>query len=108
MVTKLIIPDSHAHPDFNNKRFELLGHLMKDLRPDIVIDLGDSADMVSLCSYEKGTRSFEGRRYKKDIDAYLDAQDKMWHPVKTILNRTWQPKKYRLIGNHEQRIEKIG
>ena len=57
----MIVPDPHAHPDFHNERADWLGKLIKDLKPDGVINIGDAADMPYLCSYDKGTRAFQGR-----------------------------------------------
>jgi hypothetical protein len=102
--THLIIPDSHAHPDHHNKRYEWLGELICDVKPDVVIDIGDWWDMASLCSYDKGTKSFEGRRYKKDIEAGLDAQERMFAPIKRAKRK--RPRFIRTLGNHENRIEK--
>ena len=65
--THLIIPDPHAHPDFHNERADWLGKLIKYLKPDVVINIGDAADMPSLCSYDKCTRAFGVRSYRKDI-----------------------------------------
>jgi hypothetical protein len=62
MTTHLVIPDQHAHPDFHNKRADWLGQLIKELRPDVVINIGDAADMPSLSSYDKGTKGFQGRK----------------------------------------------
>ena len=100
----LVIPDSHAHPDHNNSRYDLIGHLINDLKPDIVADIGDFWDMPSLCSYDKGLKSFEGRRYKRDIEAGLDAQERIY----TITRRGKKklPKFIRTLGNHEHRISK--
>lgn len=103
MVSHLVIPDPHAHPDHNNDRFTHLGNLVAALRPDAVICIGDWADMPSLCSYEKGTKGFEGRRYKKDIEAALDAQEKFFEPIRKRKKKL--PKLYMLIGNHEHRID---
>ena len=52
----LVIPDSHAMPTHNNDRYEWLGKFIFDIRPDVVIDIGDSADMESLCSWDKDKR----------------------------------------------------
>ena len=100
--THLIIPDSHAHPDHHNKRYEWLGHLITEVKPDVVIDMGDWWDMASLSSYDKGTKGFEGRRYKKDIEAGLDAQDKMMSIIKKQKKKL--PRFIRTLGNHEDRI----
>jgi hypothetical protein len=102
--THLVIPDSHAHPSFDNVRADWLARLIIDTRPDVVIHIGDSADLPSLSSYDKGKRSFHGRTYRADIDAHLDFQDRMWEPV--IARKKKLPRTVFCVGNHEQRIEK--
>lgn len=104
MTTHLVIPDSHAHPDHNNERALWIGKLICDLRPDIVINLGDTADMPSLASYDKGKKNFQGRTYARDISAHGDFQEKLWHAIKKKKKK--QPRKVTLVGNHEQRIER--
>lgn len=101
----LIIPDQHAHPDHNNDRADWLGNLIKDLKPDVVINMGDAADMPSLSSYDKGKASFASASYEKDIEAHLDFQDRMWHPMKKAKKK--QPKRVVLHGNHENRLRKV-
>lgn len=100
----LVIPDSHAIPGKHNKRYEWLGHLINDVKPDVVVDIGDWWDMPSLCSYDKGTKSFEGRRYRADVDAGLDAQDRMMHIIRKQKKKL--PRFVRTLGNHEYRIVK--
>lgn len=100
----IVIPDSHAHPDFHNRRYEWLGQLIADVKPDVVVDIGDFFDMPSLCSYDKGTKSFEGRSYKRDIEAGLDAQERLLAPVKRQKKKL--PRFVRCLGNHENRILK--
>lgn len=104
MTTHLIIPDSHAHPDHHNERADWLSRLIIDIRPDVVVNIGDNADMPSLSSYDKGKRSFNGRTYRADIDSHLDFQERVWDPIR----RRKQKLPYRVycIGNHEQRIER--
>ena len=102
--THLIVHDPHAHPEYSNVRADYLAKLIKDVRPDVVINMGDAADMPSLSSYDKGTKGFEGRNYRKDINAHLEFQDRMWAPVK----RSKKKLPYRVIleGNHEHRIKR--
>lgn len=102
--THLIIPDSHAHADHGNARYQWLGHLINDVKPDVVVDIGDWWDMPSLCHYDKGTKGFEGRRYKRDIDAGLDAQEKMFGIIRKQKKKL--PRFVRTLGNHEARISK--
>ena len=89
----LIIGDPHAHPDYDNKRFTALGKYILKTKPDIIVCLGDFADMPSLSSYDKGTKGFEGRRYKKDVNAVIDAQEKLFAPIKSYNKR--QAEKHR-------------
>lgn len=104
MSRHLVVPDPHAHPDFSNIRFDWLAQLIIDLKPDHVICLGDFGDLPSLCSYDKGTKGFEGRRYKKDLAAVHDALEKIISPLKSRKKKL--PKFWMLDGNHEERISR--
>jgi len=103
-TTHLVIGDPHAHPDFSNDRADWLGKLILDLKPDVVVNMGDTADLASMSSYDKGKASFHGRNYQKDIDAHLDFQDRMWHPIRKAKKK--MPRRVVLEGNHENRIKK--
>jgi hypothetical protein len=98
----LILPDSHSTPDYNNDRYLWFGKLMLDLKPDIVVNLGDYADLNSLCSYEYGKKQHEGKRYVKDVEAVLDADERLWSPIKTAKKK--KPRAILTLGNHEERI----
>jgi hypothetical protein len=104
MTRHLVIPDPHAHPDYHNKRFTWVGKLVADLKPDHVICIGDWADMPSLCMYDYGTKGYEGRRYVKDVEAAIKAQDKFRYPINKRKRKL--PKFWMLEGNHEHRISK--
>ena len=58
----LIIGDSHAKPAVSNRRYHWLGKLARDLKPDVVVNMGDWFDMESLCSYDRGTKGFAGTK----------------------------------------------
>jgi hypothetical protein len=101
----LIVPDPHAHPSHNNDRADWLGKFILDHKPDVVVNMGDTWDLPSLSSFDKGKASFSSASYEKDIDAGLDFQDRMWHPIKKAKKK--QPRKVFLEGNHEHRINKV-
>jgi len=101
----LIVPDQHSHPDFNNDRADWLGQFIKDRKPDVVVNMGDQWDLPSLSSFDKGKASFNGASYEKDIDAGLDFQDRMWHPMQKAKKK--QPRRVFLEGNHEHRLKKV-
>jgi predicted phosphodiesterase len=96
----LVIPDAHAHGQYSNERFTWLGRLIAHERPDVVVCLGDFADMPALSNYDKGKRGFEGRRYKRDVEATRDALQRMHAPV------THAPELLMCLGNHEARIDR--
>ena len=103
--THLIIPDQHAHPEHNNDRADYLARLIIDLRPDVVINMGDQWDMPSLSGFDKGKKAFEGRSVARDIDVGREFSDRMWSPVKHTRKRL--PYRVFLEGNHEERIKRI-
>lgn len=104
MKTYVIIPDQHASPGFSNERADWAGQLLVDVKPDVVVNLGDAADMASLSSYDKGTRRYVGKLYKDDILSHLEFQERLWAPV--YRQKKKRPKAIVLEGNHEHRIER--
>jgi hypothetical protein len=100
----LIIGDSHAHPDFSNERFTYLGKLIHDLRPDVVINIGDLADMASLCFHSKPIE-LEGARYKRDCASAIDAQERLFHEVKRHKKKL--PRFVWTLGNHDIRPQRF-
>jgi len=109
MTSILVIPDAHAHPDHDNERFTKLGNLIVSKQPEHIVCLGDLFDMPSLCSYDIGKKSFEGRRYALDIQAGVDAQEKLFQPLNAYnkgKKRKYQPELHFTLGNHENRINR--
>ena len=104
MTTHLVIPDCHAHPDHNNDRADLLSNLIYDLRPEKVVNMGDTWDFPSLSSYDRGTKSFVGRNYQADLESGQEFNDRIFSKIRKAKKK--QPKKYFLEGNHEHRQEK--
>ena len=107
----LVIPDAHAKPDEPNDRFEWLGNFIVEKQPDVIVDIGDSADMPSLSRFDVGNIHSEGKRYADDLAAYHDAMEKMFKPIREYndsMTRNKKAKYYpRLVktrGNHEHRI----
>lgn len=100
----LVIPDPHATPGVSNRRANWAGKLINDLKPDVVVVLGDTADMSSLCTYDKGRKSTIDRSYKRDIDAHGDFQERLWNTVRKSKRKL--PRAVTLLGNHEHRIER--
>lgn len=104
MRTHLVIPDPHAHYQHNNDRADWLSKLIKEVKPDVVINLGDQWDMPSLSGYDKGKKSFVGRTYRADLDAGLEFSDRLWGPVRKAKKKL--PRRVFIEGNHEERIRR--
>lgn len=96
----VVIPDSHVKHGQNLRRFKWLNRYVRDHEHNYLVQLGDFADMESLCSYDKGKKDFEGRRYKKDIDSANEATAILDDNMPTGV------KKHYFIGNHEDRINR--
>jgi len=102
MATHLIIGDPHCTPKATNDRFLWAGRVAADIKATHVICMGDFCSVDSLCSYDKAKLSFEGRRFKKDIEHTQDALIKF--------NRglgKHRPRKIMILGNHEDRIDRV-
>lgn len=97
-----VIPDVQAKPGVPLDHLEWAGRFIAEKRPDVIVCIGDFADMPSLSSYDKGKRSFEGRRYRHDIDAAKRAMDLLMAPI--LKEPGYQPRLILTLGNHEHRI----
>ena len=111
--THLVLPDSHSHPDYSNNRYDWIGKLIVDKQPDVIVQIGDFADMPSLSSYDMGKKSFEGRRYTKDIEASQQAMGRLLTPLAmynarqyTNRKKIYRPRQVLTLGNHEDRIDR--
>ena len=101
----IVVPDQHADPRHHNDRADWLGKLILDVKPDVVVNIGDAADLASLSTYDKGKASFMARNYEKDIEAHLDFQDRMWYPM--FKSKKKLPRRVVIEGNHEHRIKRL-
>lgn len=113
MTKILVIPDTQVKPGVDVGYLERIGRFIVDKQPDVVVHLGDHADMPSLSSYDIGKKSYEGRRVKADIDAAKEGMDALFRPIdeynarqRKNSKRQYDPKKHYLLGNHDERINR--
>lgn len=111
--THMVIPDTQVKPGVSTDHLEWAGRWAAEKKPDVIIHIGDHADMPSLSSYDVGKRSFEGRRYKDDIDAAIAGMQRFLQPIReeqarlrANKKREWNPRLVITLGNHEYRIER--
>ena len=109
----LVIPDTQVKPNQPTEHLRWAGLYAAEKKPDVIIHIGDHWDMPSLSNWDVGKKSFEGRRYKDDIKAGLDAMEVFLKPIRDeqkrlIANKKkqWNPRLVFTLGNHEQRIER--
>lgn len=100
----LVVPDSHAHPDFNNDRFTWLGKLIYDVKPDVVVNIGDLWDFPSL-SRHASNKELETKRYKSDLDAGHDAMERINHEIRKHKRKL--PRRVFCLGNHDIRPDRL-
>ncbi len=101
----LVIPDGQVKHGVPIDHWYHIGLYAADKKPDVIINLGDFADMPSLSSYDRGKKSFEGRRYTKDIGAVRAAMALLMQPIKKEMKKAgWSPRLVLTLGNHENRI----
>lgn len=115
MTSIFILPDPQVKPGIDLSYLKWIGHYIVAKKPDIVVCLGDFADMPSLCSYDKGKASFEGRRYKADIAASIRGMETFLAPLQEYNKKAaeghrarYKPRLVMLLGNHEDRIDRVG
>lgn len=102
MSRHLVIGDAHAKANQDLSRFTRLGRFAAEHRPDVIVNIGDWADMEALSLYDKGKKSFEGRKYVADIAAANEAL-RLFH---VELPKGYKPHLISIVGNHEHRISR--
>jgi predicted phosphodiesterase len=108
----LVVGDCHIDDDQDHSRFDLLGKLIIDEMPTHIILMGDFLTLNCLSAWDMDKRkTMEGRRYKTEIDAGLDALQRMLTPIDfyNVTRREQKKAQYKpemvfLEGNHEERL----
>lgn len=114
MRKHLVIPDTQIRPDSPTDMLAWVGEYIVEKKPEVIVQLGDFADMESLCFYDEGKIGFEGRRYKEDLKASKNAMDTLCEPMidynkrqRKSKQKMYQPEMYLTLGNHENRINRM-
>jgi hypothetical protein len=109
----LVLPDVQAKPGNDFSFLTSIGNYILAKQPDVIVNIGDFADMESLSTYDRGLKSFEGRSYQKDIWAAREAMDALLTPIyeynkraKRNKDKQYKPRMVLTLGNHENRINR--
>lgn len=114
MIKKhFVIPDTQVKPGVPLYHLDWIGQYIVDQKPDVVIHLGDHYDLPSLSSWDKGKAAFEGRRFKRDVEAGHDALERLEAPLdaynatrRRYKEKQWFPERHVTWGNHEDRADR--
>ena len=110
----LVIPDCQVREGVPLQHLKWAGEAICEYRPDVVVNIGDFADMPSLSTHDKaGSKYFEGLRYKKDIEVSKEAMTMLLKPLRDLQkaqkdskHKIYKPRLVFLLGNHENRINR--
>jgi len=109
----IVLPDVQARDGIDFSFLTSIGNFILKEKPDCVVNIGDFADMESLSTYDRGLKSFEGKRYTKDIWAARQAMDALLTPIyeynakaKKNKEKQYKPRMVLTLGNHENRINR--
>jgi hypothetical protein len=108
----LCVPDTQCKPGVPLDHLDWLGKAIVYYQPDVVVHLGDHWDMPSLSSHDKpGSKYFENRRYKEDIEAGNEGMRRIRAPLlelqkkqKKNKEKVFKPRMVYLRGNHCARV----
>lgn len=110
----LVIPDCQVKEGVPLQHLEWAGKAICDYTPDVVVNIGDFADMPSLSTHDvKGSKYFEGLRYKKDVEVTKAAMQVLLAPLRSLQkaqkaskHKVYKPRMVLTLGNHENRIKR--
>ncbi len=107
----VVIPDTQLKPDVPTEHLGWISNYILEKKPEVVVIIGDWADMPSLSTHDEGTLDAQGRTYRDDILAANDGLQKLMAPIKADIERRinkhrkrWLPRFICTLGNHENRI----
>ena len=110
----LVIPDAQVKEGVPLEHLSWAGEAICEYRPDVIVNIGDFADMPSLSSHDvKGSKYFEGLRYTKDVEVTKEAMKMLLAPLRSLQakqkqnkEKIYKPRMVLTLGNHENRINR--
>lgn len=113
-VTQVMIADTQCKDGISFAYLHNVGMYLADKKPEVIVHIGDHADLPSLSSYDKGKKSAEGKRLNRDINAAIEGMNILLRPIQELQEKEfkeygevrYKPKMVITLGNHEQRLER--
>jgi hypothetical protein len=111
--THLVIPDTQVRPGISLEYLRWIGEYIVRKQPDVIVQIGDHADMESLSTYDKGKKSAEGKRVMEDIKVAIEGMETLLKPLRDLQKQqrengeqVYNPRMVLTLGNHEDRINR--
>jgi hypothetical protein len=101
----VVIPDVQARLGVKLDHLDWIGGYIAEKRPDVIVNIGDFADIEGLNSYDKGTLRGENKRLKKDLIVASDAMERLVSKWRDIPD--YKPEMHLTMGNHEERLDRF-
>ena len=98
MTRHVVVPDTQIRPGDELDFIEHIGRYIVAMKPDVIVQLGDWADMPSLSSWDKGKNLA--------LDILNQCIDKEIVRLESNHKKRWHPRKVFCLGNHEDRINR--
>ncbi|MNK14258.1 hypothetical protein D3C87_323570 [compost metagenome] len=110
----LIIGDTQCKPNHDLSYCSHIGQFIAERQPDVIVHIGDHYDFEALSSYDRGKKSFEGRRLIADIEAGHKGMELIMAPIKALQEnqkknrkKAYSPRMIFTMGNHEERFDRL-
>lgn len=98
-----VITDAQVRAGVPINHLVACANYLAEIRPDVIVNIGDFADMPSLSTYNRaGSLEAETTRYRDDVAAVRRAMAAFLAPIRKV--RGWAPRLIFTLGNHEDRI----
>ncbi len=103
--THLIIFDVQAKPGVRLDHLTWIGNYAAAKLPDVIVCIGDFADIEALSRFDVGTIRGENKRLKRDLDIARQAMDMLMAPIRAV--KGYEPELHFTMGNHEHRLDRF-
>jgi hypothetical protein len=98
-----VLTDAQVRKGVPTDHIGAYGKYIAAKQPDVIVCIGDFADMPSLSTYtQAGSIDAEGARYSDDIGSACAAMEEFLNPIAKVPG--YNPKLVMTYGNHEDRI----
>lgn len=102
--THCVIPDCQVKDGVPLDHLRWAGQYIAEKKPDVIVCIGDFADMQSLSRYNSKRRA-ENLRYRKDVEASHRGMEMLMTPI--VNEKGYSPLKIMVPGNHEAMIARF-